>query len=186
MMAMTDCELTLITFENLSINVSLYNERTSSQRKLLRYVYYVQQLFSVYKWKWSGYVCASSLRRWSLFLLVGSTDPYNHTYYESFWWKLFKNHKRTQIQRQRQWQRQRQRQIHRQSAWKTQHMLYFWNPDDLLIPNLMIDTSPWSSCSRWSPWLPCYGHTISSTGPSVSPFRDFLVLLQNHIYSPKL
>ena len=52
-------------------------------------------------------------------------------------------------------------------------MLYFWNPDDLLIPNMMVDTSPWSSCSRWLPWLPCSGHTFSSTGPSVSPFRDF-------------
>ena len=109
-------------------------------------------------------VCPSSLQRWPLFLLVGFTDPYNHTYSEILWWKLFKKHKRTKIQRKRQWQRQRQRQRHRQSAWKTQHMLYFWNPDDLLIPNLMIDTSPWSSCS---------GHTISSTGPSVSPFRDF-------------
>ena len=124
------------------------------------------------------YVCMSSLWRWSLFLLVGFTDPYIHTYSESLWWKLFKNHKRTQIQRRRQWQRQRQRQIHRQSAWKTQHMLYFWNPDDLLIPNLMIDTSPWSSCSRKSPWLACSGHTISSTGPSVSPFRDFLQILR--------
>ena len=37
----------------------------------------------------------------------------------------------------------------------------------------MIDTSPWSSCSRKSPWLDCSGHTISFTGPSVSPFRDF-------------
>ena len=52
-------------------------------------------------------------------------------------------------------------------------MLYFWNPDDLLSPNMMIDTSPWSSCSRWSPWLPCSSYKISSTGPSVSPFRDF-------------
>ena len=124
-------------------------------------------------------VCPSSLRRWPLFLLVGFTDPYNHTYSESLWWKLFKNHKRTQIQRQRQWQRQwqrqRQRQRHRQSAWKTQHMLYFWNPDDLLSPNMMIDTSPWSSCSRRSPWLPCSSHKISSTGPSVSLFRDFLI-----------
>ena len=109
---------------------------------------------------------------WSLFLLIGFTDPYNHTSSESLWWKLFKNHKRTQIQRQTQWQRQR----HRQSAWKTQQMLYFWNPDDLLIPNMMIDTSPWSSCSRQSPWLPSSGHTISSTGPSVSPFRDFFIL----------
>ena len=56
---------------------------------------------------------------------------------------------------------------------KTQYMLYFWNPDDLLIPNMTRDTSPWSSCSSQSPWLPCSGHTISSTGPSVSPFRDF-------------
>ena len=37
----------------------------------------------------------------------------------------------------------------------------------------MIDTSPWSSCSRRSPWLPWSSHKISSTGPSVSPFRDF-------------
>ena len=55
-----------------------------------------------------------------------------------------------------------------------QHMLYFWNPNDSLIPNMMIDTSPCSSCSSQSPWLPCSGHTVSSTGPSVSPFRDFL------------
>ena len=55
-------------------------------------------------------------------------------------------------------------------------MLYFWNPDYSLIPNMMIDTSPWSSCSRrspWSPWLLCSVHKISSTGPSVSPLRDF-------------
>ena len=42
----------------------------------------------------------------------------------------------------------------------------------------MIDTSPWSFCSRWSPWLPCSSHRISSTGPSVSPFRDFYKLLE--------
>ena len=30
-------------------------------------------------------------------------------------------------------------------------MLYFRNPDDLLIPNMIIDTSPSSSCSRQSP-----------------------------------
>ena len=71
---------------------------------------------------------------WSLFLLIGFTDPYNHTSSESLWWKLFKNHKRTQIQRQTQWQRQLQRQIYRKSASKTQHVLYFWNPDDFLIP----------------------------------------------------
>ena len=39
-------------------------------------------------------------------------------------------------------------------------MLYFLNPDDLLIPNIIIDTSPWSSCSRRPPWLPCSGHTV--------------------------
>ena len=60
---------------------------------------------------------------------------------------------------------------------KTQHMLYFWNPDDLLIPNMMIDTSPWSSCSHRSPWSPCSSLTFSSTGPSVSPFRDFFLFL---------
>ena len=31
---------------------------------------------------------------------------------------------------------------------------------------MMIDTSP---------WLSCFAHTISSTGPSVSPFRDFFL-----------
>ena len=41
---------------------------------------------------------------------------------------------------------------------KTQHMLYFWNPDDLLIPNMMIDTSPWLSCSRRSPWFASSSH----------------------------
>ena len=50
---------------------------------------------------------------------------------------------------------------------------------------MMIDTSPWSSCSCKSHWLPCFGHTISSTGPSVSPFRDFCNIItilwwQNH------
>ena len=44
-------------------------------------------------------------------------------------------------------------------------MLYFWNPDDSLIPNMTLDTWPWS---------PCSSNTISSsTGPSVSPFQDF-------------
>ena len=87
---------------------------------------------------------------------------------------LFKNHKGTQIQRQRQWQRERQRQRpHKQSAWNTQHMLYFWNPNDSLIPYKMIDTSPLSSCSRRSSRSPCSGHRIISTGPSVSPFQDF-------------
>ena len=33
-------------------------------------------------------------------------------------------------------------------------MLYFLNPDDLLIPNMIIDTSSQSSCSRRSPWSP--------------------------------
>ena len=42
---------------------------------------------------------------------------------------------------------------------------------------MMIDTSPWSSCSRRSPWLPCSSHKISSTGPSVSPFRDFFLTI---------
>ena len=41
----------------------------------------------------------------------------------------------------------------------------------------MIDTSPWSSWSHWSPWLACSSHTISSTGPSVSSFRDFFSIL---------
>ena len=49
----------------------------------------------------------SSLRRWSLSLLVGFIHLYNHTYSESLWWGLLKNQKRTQIQRQGQRQRQR-------------------------------------------------------------------------------
>ena len=112
----------------------------------------------------SVYVCPSSLQRWSINLLVGFTDPYDHTYSESLWWKLLKNHKRTQIQRQ--WQRQRQR----QSAWDTQHMLYFWNPNDSLISNMMMIPTPSPSCSYWSPF---FGHRINSRGPSVSPFSWF-------------
>ena len=50
---------------------------------------------------------------------------------------------------------------------------------------MMIDTSPWSCCSRWSPWLACSGHTISSTGPSVSPFRDFFRESSPWEHSPK-
>ena len=83
-----------------------------------------------------------------------------------------------QIQIQTQWKRQQKRNRHRQSAWNTQHMLYFWNPDDSRIRNMIIDSSPSSSCSRWSPRSPCSGHRISSTGPSVSPFRDFYKLLE--------
>ena len=178
------------------MRVNIQAGRSQQQRKCERWVMtveshlrFTQQGTSLLLWGFSlgpshwelDYVCVcvcvclSSLRRWSSFLLVGFTDPYNHTYSESLWWKLFKNHKRTQMQRQRQWQRQRRRQRQRQSAYKNQHMFYFWNP--VLIPNIMIDTSitsPWSSCSRQSPWLPCcYGHTISSTGPSVSTFWDF-------------
>ena len=121
------------------------------------------------------YVRPSSLQRWSSFLLLGFTDPYNHTYSESLCWKLFKNHKRAQRQRQKQWQRQWQKQRQRQSTCKTHNILYFWNPDDLFISNMMIDTSPWSSCSSLLPWLPCSCHTISSTGPSVSTFRDLSI-----------
>ena len=125
--------------------------------------------FRVYKWIWSLCVCVcvcpSSLRRWPLFLLVGFTDPYNHTYSESLWWKLFKNHKRTQIQRQ--WQRQRQRQRHRQSAWKTQHMLYFWNPDDLLNPNMMI--------------IPHPGHRVQASHPGY-PVPVIRLVLQGRVY----
>ena len=133
---------------------------------------------AISEWNRSFCVCASSLRRWSLSLLVGFSDPHNHTYSESFWWNLFKNHKGTHIQRQRQWQRQWQRQRQGQSAWNAQHMRYLWNPDYSLIPNMMIDTSPWSSCSRWSPWSPlssCSGHRINSIGPSVSPCQDFFL-----------
>ena len=64
---------------------------------------------------------------------------------------------------------------HLLSTWS---LLYFWNPYDSLIPNMMIDTSSSSSCSRWSPRSPCFGRKISSTGPSVSPFRDFYILLE--------
>ena len=84
------------------------------------------------------------------------------------------------------------RQGHRQSARNTICYIYFWNPDDALIPNMMIDTSPWSSCSRrspwstWSPWLPCSSssHTFSSTGQSVSPdfFKSLCQILFLNYY----
>ena len=51
---------------------------------------------------------------------------------------------------------------------------------------MMIDTSPWPSCSSQSPWLPCSSHTISSTGPSVSPFRDFSLQIWQQFGLPDL
>ena len=39
-------------------------------------------------------LCPSWIRRWSIYLLVGFTDPNNHTCSENLWWKPFKNHKR--------------------------------------------------------------------------------------------
>ena len=46
----------------------------------------------VYKWNWTDwlamFVRPSSLRKWSISLLVGFTDPYNYTYSESLCWKL--------------------------------------------------------------------------------------------------
>ena len=114
----------------------------------------------------SGYVCPSSLQRWSLFLLLNFTDPCNPTYSESLWRKLFKighKYKDKDICKDNYKDKDTDK-----VPEKNQHMLFFWNPNDSLIPNMMIDTSP------WSPWLPYSGHTFSSTGPSVSPFRDFL------------
>ena len=50
------------------------------------------------------------------------------------------------------------------------HMLYFWNPNDSLISNMMMIPTPSPSCSYWSPF---FGHRINSRGPSVSPFSWF-------------
>ena len=49
-------------------------------------------------------------------------------------------------------------------------MLYFWNPNDSLISNMMMIPTPSPSCSYWSPF---FGHRINSRGPSVSPFSWF-------------
>jgi hypothetical protein len=103
----------------------------------------------VYKWNWGVSVCPSSLRIWSLYLLVGLTDPYNHTYSESLWWKLFKNHKRTQrqIQRQRQWQTQWQKQSQRLVTlqfWQ----LRTWIHDNLCCLSIKSDTGQHSQFLR--------------------------------------
>ena len=110
-------------FSNCTISDNWYRASTQIQLKTMFWLNMISfHSVGVYKWNWTMCVCMSvspsSLRRWSLFLLVGFTDPYNHTYSESLWWKMFKNHNRTQIQGQRQWQRQRQRQRHIQSARK--------------------------------------------------------------------
>ena len=128
----------LSTWQNLQIIPYDFRER-----KIQNIVGYFHSAESISGNGVCQYVCMSSLQRWSIRLLVGLADPYNHTYSESLWWKLFKNHQRTQIQRQRQWQRQWQRQRHGKSAWNTHLMLYFWNPDDLLIPNMIMNTSHW-------------------------------------------
>ena len=118
------------------------NNSLNTSSPLIKYLVRFFSLGPSHLWVELDYLCVfvypSTLRRWSMSLLVGLTDPCNHTYSESLWWKLFKNRRRKQIQIQRQWQRQQQRQ--RQSAWNTQHILYFQNPDDSLIPNMMIDT----------------------------------------------
>ena len=93
-----------------------------------------------------GLCCYVAMSVITLKIIIISAHRLHRPLWPYTLWKLFKNHKRTQIQRQRQ-----------------------------LIPNMMKDTSPWSFCSRWSPWLPSSSHTISSTGPSVSPFRDFYI-----------
>ena len=60
------------------------------------------------------------------------------------------NHKRTQIQRQWQWQRHRKK-----STQNIQRMQYFWNPDDSIIPNMMIDNR-WSTVHVGHPGHPSY------------------------------
>ena len=93
------------------MRVNIQAGRSQQQRKCERWVMtveshlrFTQQGTSLLLWGFSlgpshwelDYVCVcvcvclSSLRRWSSFLLVGFTDPYNHTYSESLWWKLFK------------------------------------------------------------------------------------------------
>ena len=98
-----------------------------------------------------------------LFLFVGFTDPYIHTYSESYS-KIIRGYKYKDKDN----NNNNDNDKDKDSDKVPENMTYFWNPDDLLIPNMMIDTSPWSSCSSRSTWLACYGHTISSTGLSVS------------------
>ena len=105
----------ILTFRGMWIvemmRVNIQAGRSQQQRKCERWVMtveshlrFTQQGTSLLLWGFSlgpshwelDYVCVcvcvclSSLRRWSSFLLVGFTDPYNHTYSESLWWKLFK------------------------------------------------------------------------------------------------
>ena len=62
------------------------------------YVYFKVKLSFVY---WAShslsycYVCPSSLRRWSTYLLVGLTDPYNHILkaYDESYSKIIREHK---------------------------------------------------------------------------------------------
>ena len=49
-------------------------------------------------------------------------------------------------------------------SWGLTHSKY----DDRYLTLVILFT-----LGTWSPWLPCSSHTFSSTGPSVSPFRDF-------------
>ena len=51
---------------------------------------------------------------------------------------------------------------------------------------ILFSLGPSYRMGRVYKWLPCSGHTISSTRPSVSPFRDFVCYQLNlHWESPK-
>ena len=71
--------------------------------------------------------------------------PSTHTFSEILMTSATQIRTKIQTQRQRQLQGQWQRQRRQENNWITNSVLYFRSPDDSSIPNLMVDTSPWST-----------------------------------------
>ena len=124
----------------------------------------------VYKWNWTDWLCLSIRHHFEdgqyLCSKASQTPITIHILkaYDESYSKIIKEHKYKD--------KDNDKEIDKVP--EVPSMLYLWNPDDSLILIMMIDTSPSSSCSRRFPRSPCSCHRISSTGPSVSSFRDFL------------
>ena len=71
--------------------------------------FFFTPFFTVYKWKWTIYLCLSVITSQ---MIVGITDYHRpllpYKFWKLIWWELLKNKLETQMQ----WQRQRHRQTH--------------------------------------------------------------------------
>ena len=121
----------------------------------------------VYKWNWTMCVCCACMSVIPSKMIIISARTLPRPLWPYIFWKLMmKAIQKSSEDTNTKTKTMTKTKTQTKCLKKNQHMPYFWNPDDLLIQNMMIDTYPWSSFSCQSPWLPCSGHTIRSTGPS--------------------